>query len=62
MHPENNAPFMTKNVNFVFFPWPFLGHSKKTLTNAVSNAMNYYHGNNTVFSQRRNLFVVFFSI
>ena len=29
MHQENNAPFMTKNVNFAFFPWRLLGHSKK---------------------------------
>ena len=29
MHQENNAPFMTKNVNFAFFPWTLLGHSKK---------------------------------
>ena len=29
MHQENNAPFMTKNVNFTFFPWTLLGHSKK---------------------------------
>ena len=33
MHQENNAPFVTKNVNFEFFPWTLLGHSKKTLTN-----------------------------
>ena len=35
MHQENNAPFMTKNVNFAFFPWTLLGHSKKTLTNSI---------------------------
>ena len=35
MHQENNAPFMTKNVNFAFFPWTLLGHSKKTLTYAI---------------------------
>ena len=29
MHKENNAPFMTKNVKFAFFPWTLLGHSKK---------------------------------
>ena len=29
MRQENNAPFMTKNVNFAFFPWTLLGHSKK---------------------------------
>ena len=29
MHQENNAPFMTKNTNFTFFPWTLLGHSKK---------------------------------
>ena len=28
-HQEINAPFMTKNVNFAFFPWVLLGHSKK---------------------------------
>ena len=32
IHQENNAPFMTKNVNFAFFPWTLLGHSKKALT------------------------------
>ena len=32
MHQENNAPFMTKNVNFAFFPWTLLGNSEKTLT------------------------------
>ena len=32
IHQENNASFMTKNVNFAFFPWTLLGHSKKTLT------------------------------
>ena len=26
---ENNAPFITKNVNFLFLPWKLLGHSKK---------------------------------
>ena len=31
MHQENNAPFMTKNVDFAFFPWTLLAHSKKTL-------------------------------
>ena len=31
MHQENSAPLMTKNVNFAFFPWILLGHSKKTL-------------------------------
>ena len=31
---ENNAPFVTKNVNFLFLPWTLLGHSKKTLTEA----------------------------
>ena len=30
MHQENNEPFMTKNVNFAFFAWTILGHSKKT--------------------------------
>ena len=30
-HQENNAPFMTKNVNSAFFPWTLLGHSKKHL-------------------------------
>ena len=35
MHQENNAPFMTKNVNFAFFPWTLLGHSKKTLPNSI---------------------------
>ena len=29
MYQKNNAPFMTKNVNFAFFPWTLLGHSKK---------------------------------
>ena len=29
MREENNVPFMTKNVNFAFFPWTLLGHSKK---------------------------------
>ena len=29
MYEENNAPLMTKNVNFAFFPWTLLGHSKK---------------------------------
>ena len=29
MHQENNTPFITKNVNFAFFPWTLLGHSKK---------------------------------
>ena len=29
MYQENNAPFMTKNVNFAFFQWTLLGHSKK---------------------------------
>ena len=32
MYQENNAPFMTKNVSFAFFPWTLLEHSKKTLT------------------------------
>ena len=31
IHPDNNAPFTTKNVNFLSFPWTLLGHSKKTL-------------------------------
>ena len=29
MHQENNAPFLTKNVNYAFFPWTLLGHSNK---------------------------------
>ena len=29
MHQDNNVPFMTKNLNFAFFPWALLGHSKK---------------------------------
>ena len=29
IHQENNALFMTKNVNFAFFSWTHLGHSKK---------------------------------
>ena len=29
MHHENNALFMTKNVDFAFFLWKLLGHSKK---------------------------------
>ena len=29
MNQENNAPFMTKNVSFGFFPWTLLGHTKK---------------------------------
>ena len=29
MPQVNNAPFMIKNVNFAFFPWRLLGHSKK---------------------------------
>ena len=29
VYQENNAPFMTKIVNFAFFPWTLLGHSKK---------------------------------
>ena len=32
MHQENNALFMATNVNFAFFSWKLLGHSKKTLT------------------------------
>ena len=32
MHQENNAPFMTKNANFAYFPWTLLGHFKKTVT------------------------------
>ena len=32
MHQENNAPFTTKNVNFLSFPWTLLGYSKRTLT------------------------------
>ena len=32
IHQENNAPFMTKNLNFAFFPWTLLGYSKKALT------------------------------
>ena len=35
IHQQNNAPFMTKNVNFAFFPWTHLGHSKETLTYAT---------------------------
>ena len=38
MHQENNAPFMTKNVNFAFFPWTHLGHSEKSTGN--SNMQN----------------------
>ena len=40
MHQENNAPFMTKNVNFAFFPWTLLGHSKKTLADTNVRAPN----------------------
>ena len=29
MHQGNNAPFMTKNLNFAVFPWTLLGHSEK---------------------------------
>ena len=29
MHQENNAPFMTKNVDFAFLPWALLEHSKR---------------------------------
>ena len=32
MYQENDAPFMIKNVNFPFFQWTLLRHSKKTLT------------------------------
>ena len=32
LHQENNAPFMTKNVNFAFFSWILMVHSEKTLT------------------------------
>ena len=35
IHQENNTLFMTKNVNFAFFPWTLLGYSKKTLTYKV---------------------------
>ena len=31
IHQEDNVLFMTKKVNFAFFPWTLLGHSKKTL-------------------------------
>ena len=40
-HQEINAPFMTKNVSFAFFPWVLLGHSKKTLT--FNNRDKYTH-------------------
>ena len=30
MHQENNALFMTKNINFGFFLWTLLGHSDKS--------------------------------
>ena len=29
MHQKNNAPLLTKNANFVFFPWTLLGQFKK---------------------------------
>ena len=32
MHQENNALFMATNVNFAFFSWKLLGHSKRTMT------------------------------
>ena len=35
MDQEHNAPFMTKIVNFAFFPWTLLGHSKKTLASLL---------------------------
>ena len=31
IHQENNAPFMTKNVNFAVFPQTLLGHSNTDL-------------------------------
>ena len=30
MHQGNNAPVMTKNLNFAVFPWTLLGHSEKS--------------------------------
>ena len=36
---ENNAPFMTKNVDFSFLPETLLGHSKKTLTEAICTTL-----------------------
>ena len=38
MHQENNAPLIAKNVNFEFFPWTHLGHSKKN-TDVYSKEM-----------------------
>ena len=29
VHQKNNAPFMTKNINFASFSETLLGHSKK---------------------------------
>ena len=31
MYQETNLFFMTKNVNFAFFPWILLEHSKKNI-------------------------------
>ena len=42
MYQENNAPFMTKNVSFAFFPWTLLEHSKKTLTPTEKNIFKNY--------------------
>ena len=42
MHQENNAPFMTKNANFAYFPWTLLGHFKKNIDNDPSIQLDLY--------------------
>ena len=41
MHQENNSSFMTKTVNFAFFPWTLLGHSKKNTDLYNSDRIHY---------------------
>ena len=43
MYQENDAPFMIKNVNFPFFQWTLLRHSKKTLSLNI-HAVNGWEG------------------
>ena len=37
---KNNAPFMTKNINFAFFPWTLWGHSKKNTDIYAKNVVH----------------------
>ena len=61
-HRENNAPFMTKNVNFIFFPWTPLRDSKKTLTRSGKKCLGLVFPPHFVYEFSRKMFHLLYSV